>query len=321
MLTFTLLPPQYAPLGGPLRYRIAGGGARTLDIRIRDAAGAVLGAKRFVSADEADFDIAPCVRRAVAFAPQAGATGVLPDAAVTVTVEAQEQDDQTTLVTAPARTFLPCREAVAVPALLTAMPRLRLIGPGETDFLTLLTAGAATVTVTAEGCGSTVAQVYPVPGAGMHLFRLDMRDFQGAETLTVDAGVCGEAVYSVAVPPEGAQRLAWRSAAGSLEHYTFPVVRTETVRAVKSRAYGPGGHVVVRTEGERQTRLCSACERREVLDALAGLLTAPEAWLVRSGGYTPVDVVSDEAEVVRYGALPALEVVVRPKYKTCEVWN
>lgn len=323
MLTFTEFPPQYAPLAGPLRCRIAGGAGRTIDLRIRTPEGKVLGAKRFVGVDEAELDIAPVLRRAVRYAPEAGGTRMLAPGSrvVTAQVEAQAEGDDGMLVASAVRTFLPCREEVTAPALLTEMPRVRLIGPAECEELTLVTASAATLVVTAEGEGPTVARSYPVPGAGMHVFRLDMRDFPGAETVTVDAGACGQVVYTVAAPPEGAQRLAWRSASGSVEHYTFPVVRSRTVRVERSRAYGPDGHVVARAEEERQTVLCSACEREQVLEALAGLLAAPAVWTVGSDGYTEADVVSDEAVTVRYGALSALEITVRPLHKIGVAWN
>ena len=132
----------------------------------------------------------------------------------------------TTAAAAPARTFLPGAEAAEAPALLTRMPLNRLIPEGTCDELTLLADSSVTVTVTAQAGDTTTAESYRTEEAGLHLFRLDTPDFPGAETVTVDAGACGTVTYTVIPALEGALRLAWRSSAGSVEHYTFPVVRT-----------------------------------------------------------------------------------------------
>jgi len=92
----------------------------------------------------------------------------------------------------------------------------------------------------------------------LHVFRLDTRDFPEAETLTVDAGACGSVAYTVISAPTGARRLAWRSSAGGIEHYTFPVEKSESVETIRQRAYGAEGHLVARTRAERRTVLVSA---------------------------------------------------------------
>lgn len=68
------------------------------------------------------------------------------------------------------------------------MPLSRLIPDGACDELTLLTDGPCTVTVTALAGDTASAESYRAAEAGLHLFRLDLRDFPDAESLTVDAG-------------------------------------------------------------------------------------------------------------------------------------
>ena len=47
-MTFTQIPPEYAPLGGELRYTVTTPETATLDLRIADAGnGTLIGAKRF----------------------------------------------------------------------------------------------------------------------------------------------------------------------------------------------------------------------------------------------------------------------------------
>ena len=201
------------------------------------------------------------------------------------------------------------------------MPLRRLIPEGACDELTLLADGPCTVTVTAMAGDTAAAESYRATEAGLHIFRLDLRDFPDAETLTVDAGTCGTVVYTVIPARQEAVRLAWRSRAGSVEHYSFPVLQTEVIRSVRQQAYGPDGRTAATAETDRETVLVSAYEGRQVLEALAELTSAPEVWIARDDTYTPVDIASDEAVVQRHGTLSCLEIAVRPKRKTRTSWN
>lgn len=336
MMQFTQIPRQYAPLGGELRYAVEQAAAGDIDIRIVDAAGgngtgdpsvqagdgtALLGAKRFAATASASFDAAPYLRRRLQFVPATGGTGFHTAAGRTVTAVVEAAADGTTETVSPARTFLPGSQAAEAPCLLTSMPLSRLIPEGACDELTLLSAGACTVTVTAQAGDTATAESYRVAEAGLHLFRLDTRDFPGAESLTVDAGPCGVVLYSVIPARQEARRLAWRSSAGSVEHYTFPVVRTTTVRSVRQQAYGPDGRTVATAETDREALLVSAYEGPQVLEALAELTASPGVWSVDGDVYTPADVVTGEAVVQRHGTLSCLEIVVRPTRKTRTSWN
>lgn len=321
-MQFTQIPRQYAPLGGELRYAVGQETAGDIDIRIvRAGDGTLLGAKRFASVAEASFDAAPYVRRALQFRPSAGSTGLrtVSDRSVTVRVEAAAAGSEAIDATAPERTFRPGSKAVEAPGMLTTMPLGRLIPEGACDELTFVTAGVHAMTVTAQAGDTTTADRFLVTAEGLYAFRLDTRDYLGAETITVDAGTCGAVVYTVIPHPEGAQRLAWRSSAGSIEHYTFPVVRTTTLRTAKQRAEGPDGRIAAVTSADRETLLVSAYENRAVLEALAELTASAQVWLAEGDDYTPVDVVTDEAVVRRHGSLCCLEIAVRTKTRT--PWN
>ena len=141
-MTFTQIPPEYAPLGGELRYTVTTPETATLDLRIADAGnGTLIGAKRFAGITSASFDAAPYLRRAVAFVPTTGSTGfhMADGRSVAAYIEAQTAQAAGTApsVHSPLRTFLPCRTNVTAPALLTSMPLVRLISHGECDELTL----------------------------------------------------------------------------------------------------------------------------------------------------------------------------------------
>ena len=121
--------------------------------------------------------------------------------------------------------------------------------------------------------------------------------------------------YSVAPAPHGSRRLAWRSAAGSVEHYTFPFETVVAKQTVKERVYGAAGHEVVRITSERLVTLRSAFEREEVMEALAGIVSSSQAWLLCGEEYLPVDVVTSEVEINHHGTYDALEVAIRPTRK------
>ncbi len=339
-MQFMQIPQQHAPLGGELRYGVEHDAATTIGIRIADAADrTLLGAKRFAQVSAVSFDIAPYLRSALRFVPSVGQTGPRPAAGRTVAavVTAEEErlsaadgttdgategagsDTPPASAAAPARTFLPAAEPVGAPALLTSMPLRRLIAAGEGDELTLFTAGTQQVAVVAEDDRGTLEEVYTLTGAGLHLFRVDTSDYLPLRRLTVDAGACGKVVYEVVARPEGAVRLAWRSRAGSVEHYTFPVEVSVLCEAAKRRAYGPEGHVAVAT-ADRSLVLRSAYERPEVLEALAELNSSPEVWRV-GAQYEPVDVAGGQRAEFRCGALGCFEVAIRSKRRIPQPWN
>ena len=320
-MQFSRIPEAGAPLGGPLVYAFAGERSH-YDLRIVDAARkACCGAKRFADVDCASFDAAPILRRACTFAPATGPTGVYSADArwATAVVELVDRTSGQTLA-APERRFLPAAEAAAAPALLTALPANRLIAAGESDELTLLTDAPLELTLRIEYGPHVATETHRLPAAGLHLFRLCTADFPQADRITVDAGPCGTVVYSVTAPVQGAVRLAWRSRAGSVEHYTFPTEVAAGVEALRREAYGPDGYVGGASV-ESYRKLRSAAEGREVLEALAELLATPEVWLVEGDRYTPVNAAAERAVVHSHGALRWMEITVRPKTKPAEPWN
>lgn len=239
----------------------------------------------------------------------------------TETANSEPAETLRSTATAPLRTFVPGQTVPTLPALLTTMPRTRLIAAGESDELTFVTEGPCTVTVTAEAAGAATSKSYRVSAGGFSVFRLDTRDFPGAETLTADAGACGKVVYSVIPATAGACRLAWHSSAGSIEHYTFPIEKSVRIEAAKTQAYGPDGYVTATATTQRRRALVSAYETREVLEALAEAVSSPDVWLVEKGAYTPVDVTTDTVVVHRHGAVNCLEIEIRPKRKTGTAWT
>ena len=324
-MRFTQSPQPLAPLAGQLEYTVEHDNTTPIDIRItRTTDEALLGAKRFVATDHAKFDIAPYLRPTIRFVPTTGRTGLYSakDRVVTAMIEAtaEENNGEISATRSEACTFLPCSTTVKDPTWLTTLPASRLIPEGAAEELTLLTFAPQTITVTTRSPRQTTTHRYPIDEAGIHLFRLDTRDFPDAEILIVDGGACGRIVYSVCQSPADGVRVAWRSSAGSIEHYTFPVESSALFITEKQRAYGTDGHTAL-VRHERRRTLRSALETRAMLEALAEIAASPEVWLVGDEEYTPIDVAAAQHTVHRHGALSSIEIEIRPKHKTLFSWN
>ena len=77
-MTFSQIPPQYAPLGAEVPYAVEHSAAEDLDIRITDRNGSTLyGTLRFVASAAARFDAAPFLRRALHFPARGERHGIL----------------------------------------------------------------------------------------------------------------------------------------------------------------------------------------------------------------------------------------------------
>lgn len=317
---FSSLPEAYAPIGAPLRYALAEASAAETLVRIRTADNRLLGTKRFVGRRDIAFDIAPYLRSDLRFTPQTGPSGVeaAADRARTIVVEAESYDEG---CRSAARTFLAADRARAAPSLLTALPPARLLAPDETDELTLLAAAPMRITVTAERRDTLLTESYAVPAAGLFRFRLSAADFPEAERLTVDLGPCGSVVYTVMPAPDGAQRIAWRSRCGSIEHYTFPVVQRVERSVSKQRARSGEGLLVAAAEAEECVELHSAYETAGMAAALAELVEARQVWWLDTGGYRPIDVVTERAELHRCGTMRSLALTVRSTRPSEPLWN
>ena len=311
-MQFTQIPPDYSSLGGGARYAFEADETADRDFRIAEAGtDRLLGIKRFRHTAAAVFDIAPYLRDRFRFEPGGGPTGFAnaDGRCVAATVA-------TDGATAAVRTFLRGTAEAGAPALRTSQPHARLLGHDECDEITLVTTAPCTAAVTVRSGGTVSRTDFADSGTGVRLFRLDAADFPGAETIAVAFEGIGRIEYRIVERPAEARRVAWIGRAGSIEHYTFPVVKAEEVRVAKRRIYGDEGYRTVRCESERLLTLQSAYETPAAAEALAELLEAPQAWIVGTdGAYGEADILSDRAAFRRHGTLCCLEIAIRPTRK------
>ncbi len=321
MFQFSSYPATYAALGSPLRYSLTAIPTECVDLSIRTDAGQLLGTKRFVDCSSCTFDIAPILRRVVQFRPQRTATGFLTssdDRELSVKVVAQSGD---AVITSPVSTILPMAETVALPMLLTTLPLVRPLAPDACDQLSFVAREPVAVTVTATGGGERRQQTFLSPKSGLQLFVLVAADFPAAEQITVQIGTLATVEYEVLPLVEGAVQLAWRSEAGSIEHYTFPRVEQVKLQVDKQRGYNGNRYVTGHIESEERLVLQSAYETKVWMQPLSELLMAREVWMVNAEGYRPVDLLTEEAEIHRYGLMRQLSVTIRSLQKNQRLWS
>lgn len=203
------------------------------------------------------------------------------------------------------------------------MPAERIIpaGAGEEISITMPEFGSVAAAVTVRSGDRTEFHRYEASSAGLFLFRLDLKDFPDAEEVTLDFGTMGTIHYTVVPARSESCRLAWRSSIGSVEHYTFPVVREVRLRTEKNRAENRRGYVARIGGQERLTRIESAYEAPGVLAALAEITSSPAVWRVTDGGCIPVDVTTEEATLRRLGELCSLSLEIREKIETEATWS
>lgn len=306
-MQFTQIPPDYAPLGRPIVYAFSDTAPRTFDVSVIDyGIDDAVGSKRLAGTAAGTLDIAPYLRHRLTFRPSTGPTGFAeaPDRTVLAALEIDG-------VRSPGRMFLPCKTAVQAPAHLTSVPWNRLIPRGECDEATLLTDTPCTATVEAFRDGKTRTTTYTAGRTGLLLFRLNTADFPDADVLTVWFDRFTRIVYELTPPLNEGCRLAWRSSAGSVEQYTFPVVKEERVETEKERITTESGTFAREIRTSHLLTLLSAYEPTRMLQALTGILSSPQVWRVENGLYLPVEVLTDAAGIRRHGTLRNLELQIR----------
>lgn len=321
-MNFTKLPAQFASLYGTLPYNFSGAASPEFRLNIVDVTtGTTLGSKRFCNVSSGSTDIAPVIRKWVRFTPQDGRIGFYEPQDRSLSIQLGGEDTFSEV-----RTFLPSVGEVTAPALLTAMPRRRVIAYGEYDELTCLIPSDYTISLQSD------TLTYPITftcdkGAPLTLFRLETGYFEPSITsLSLQIIVAGETIdridYAVVPPCRQGCRLAWRSSAGSIEHYTFPVVKSIVRKTTREQIYTPTrGYASTGIESQQITTLVSAYEPAPTIAALGELLSSPQVWRVDDRQYEEVDLLPAEQPLFRHGTLCGIEVSIRPKLKSRSPWS
>lgn len=192
---------------------------------------------------------------------------------------------------------------------------------GESDEITCCIPGQHTVTVTSDITAEALTY-NAIGGEELTLFRLNTRSFlPSVGTITVRIATAGQTVaeigYTVVPKCDEGCRIAWRSRAGSIEHYTFPVVKSVVQKIRKEQVLtDDAGYEDISIRDERTTTLASAFEPAAVIEALAEIAASPQVWKIDGDKYEEVDILTREQTIGRHGSLGCIEISLRPRQET-----
>ena len=199
----------------------------------------------------------------------------------------------------------------------------RKIGYGDEDDIRINSGeeGLITVDVLADTGESFNYNIQSY--SGLALFHLSTAMFDpSVRSIAVGVYFNGDFLqgieYQIAQRSSDAVRLMWYSPAGTLEHYTFPIVHSRIVEAKARRRFvGVNGYENTCTAVERLKIGTKRCSQGE-LQALSTLITAPKVWIEGEEDYEEVVVADNEAVVYQLGKVGQMSVVI--EHNREEVW-
>ncbi len=202
--------------------------------------------------------------------------------------------------------FTLCKESVEYGNLMTSMPLERIITEGECDIIRIFTSPNEPVYVEVYAIDSSselepelVAQyrmldshdgvlelVFECPEVDREQLMMYIYHSQTYNTLS----------YTITKPYQTGEsiRLAWLSSAGSIEHHTFPIVKSKSLNQ----------------DGAFTYTLLSAYAPESYIEAIAEIVSAVMVWVVDDNGYRRVEVESDIAPIRDEGSLCYLELKI-----------
>lgn len=200
---------------------------------------------------------------------------------------------------------------------LSTMTEHRRICYGERDEIRIFCRPytALDVSVVADNGMMMNNQMEPENGAAV--LRIDTCDFpEESRTLEVRI-VCNgryarSVYYSFTKRYPDDMRLAWISSVGSVERYTFPIVRSIARNTVRSTvADADGSRRTVGCESEQCIRIVSDYERRGIVEALADIAMSPKVWIEGALNLIEVEVLTSASTLYEYGRPCCIDIDLR----------
>lgn len=320
---FTQIPNNLSSLYSELQYSYYSSSTQDMTFQIRDdETGLLLGVKKFYSTNTAQLNIAPHVRPYAMPTIDSYPMGFIStyhngNIAVYLTME---EDD----VTSPTRQFTISRSDLDLRGLLSTMPSVRTIADGDSDHLYIAAEEGYQVTVTvkkyltpwsasyerpyAEGefeeqLTSTSTYTATPSGENILIFNFvasaAVEEHEGyIERVEVSVEqqsvTIAQLTYQIVDSSDDALRLAWVAESGSIEHYTFPVVKSDYLGE----------------EFARRVTLTSAFEGYATRAALAAIVRSPRVWVDDDGVYIEAKVESEAISVDANSSLGVVDVEI-----------
>lgn len=321
VMQFTKFPLEFSSVDKPLVYGVKVDKPSMLDFRIIDRhSQKILGVRRFLSVTETDCDIAPYLEGVIGFSPRTGVTDLSTGedrmvlVGVEVTVVEGGPGDGGKVLRAPDRWYMHADREFEPGRLISTMPRVRMIDREAGEELTLWMEQGQKVMMAFEYRNRRMTKNFTAPRQGVWVLKIAPWNYPGVELVSIDTGRGEKMECTVADTPQGSVTLAWRSSMGSVEHYTFP----QQVGA----CFEVEGKEEPRVRSRMKRTLRSACERREVLEALAEVAASPEVWVCEQRDlYRRVEVVSHGVTWPEGDGLKCLEIDVVLDQNDRKSWN
>lgn len=313
---FTSYPPNYSPLYSELTYTFTTSSESDITIYLTDVtSNDIFGVKKFYSTTTAQVNVAPILRPLIYPVAEKLETGFASSTnrgAVTIQLSDAEGN------VAPSRVFALSKQTEDQIGLVSTFDAEgRALSLGECEMLRFrITPGVDTFVYVRQylyGQDSVAAGMSytMLEGTvdGFINFNVAATPFEAIEeqadqleTITVTVmqnnSTVASVSYSIIDPPHEPTRLVWISSRGSLESYTFPVVR-ERVRSHKSG------------ESARTTlTLGSAYETYAVRQALAEIIDSPTVWVFMGDEYREALSVSSSVVMSPIDELATIEMEI-----------
>lgn len=190
---------------------------------------------------------------------------------------------------------------------LSTMTEHRRIGNNERDEIRIFCRPDSMLDVCAVADNGMATYCEMTTETGAAILCLDTRDFpEDSRTLevriTCNGGYIRSVYYSFVKRYPNDMRLAWVSSVGTVERYTFPIVRSIMRNTVRSTvAEADGFRRTAGCETEQCIRLVSDYERRGVIEALAEIALSPKVWVEGVKAHTEVEVLTTASTLYEYG--------------------
>lgn len=322
MLRIVSKPENFTPIRDGLVFVVEADEKSDFDVRIFNTqTGEEVGRKLIYDTTTAVVDIAPYVADiGVLMAEKQSESELVALPAVSYKIEVQTEEDilesEEVLVSSNI-----VREVVGVNSLFEA-DECREIAYGDCDHLLINapTPGLVTLEINTDFGDSYSYNIHTESGRAMFCLSTQMFE-ESVERIVIDIYSEGEYLQSVdyEIVPRNANavRVMWVSDLGTLEHYTFAAVHSQTLVAKQRQTFVGTSGEVKRCSAVRHIKIGSKRCAERVLEALATIVTAPKVWIERAEGYVEAAVLENEATISQLGEVGQL--VVTLEYDRKEV--
>ena len=186
------------------------------------------------------------------------------------------------------------------------LPQQREIGYGEEDDLRIYVPAESNVMVQIISDRGEYLRYDMYSESGAIEVHLATKEFQSiTKQIVVDIFYNNmpaySALYTVVPRYNGAVRLMWLSPAGNIEHYTFPIKRSQSTVVEKRRVSSSLNGEVVSTISAKRLSICSNNEKAVVREALTTVVTATKVWIEEANRSVEATVIESEMVTSQFG--------------------